>query len=86
MALDLIKCGICGDAAVIAMGHRPVCEACRGLEHELYIRVRTLVRENHDVRYTISDAADILKIEESKIKHLVDSGFFKLTMRGITLS
>ena len=86
MALDLVKCGMCGEAVVIARGQRSVCESCRESEHELYSTVRTLIRENLDVRFTMRDAAEILKVEESKIKHLVDSGFIKLTIRGIQIS
>ena len=86
MSLDLVKCGMCGEAVVIATGHRHVCETCREPEHELYARVRSLIRENIYTRYTIQDAAGILEVDEKKIKHLVDSGFIKLTIRGIQLS
>ena len=85
MSLDLVKCGICDEAVVITAGHRHLCEGCRGAEHELYSRVRALVLENIYTKYTIQDAADVLKVEERQIKHLVDSGFIKLTMRGIQL-
>ena len=85
MLLDLIKCGMCGEAAVVSKGHRHICDACRGPEHELYSKVRTLIHENLDARYTIRDVADILSVDENKIKHLVDSGFFKLTTRGIQI-
>ena len=85
MPLDLIKCGMCGEAAVIAKGHRRVCDTCRGPEHDLYTKVRTLIQENPGKRYTIRDASELLDVEESKILHLVDSGFFKLSTKGIQL-
>ena len=86
MILDLVKCGMCGAAVVINEGRRHVCDICRIPEHELYTRIRTLILENPRTAYTIRDAADILEVDESKIQHLVRSGFFKLTMRGIQLS
>ena len=85
MSLDLVKCGMCGKAAVVAAGHRSICDACRIEEQELYRRVRILIHENLDTRYTINDVADILKLDEKKIHHLVESGFFTLTTRGIQL-
>ena len=86
MLLDLVKCGMCGEAAVVSAGYRHVCEVCREPEHKLYTSVKTLVLGNPDVGYTIQDAAEILGVKESKIHHLVNSGFFKLTMRGIQIS
>ena len=84
--LDLVKCGMCGEAAVIAKGHRRVCDTCRKPEHDLYAAVRTLIQDSSGRRYTIRDVSDVLEVEESKVKHLVDSGFFKLTAQGIRLS
>ena len=84
--MDLVKCGMCDEAVVIAKGQRHLCDACREVEHELYTRVRTLIRENIYTRYTIRDAADVLNVDERRIKHLVDSGFIKLTLKGIQLS
>ena len=86
MRLDLVRCGMCGEAAVITMGRRRVCDTCREPEHELYTRIRTLILENLNTRYTIRDVSDILDVSERKIIHLVDSGFFILTMRGIQIS
>ena len=86
VSLDLVKCGMCGKAAVVAAGHRHVCEVCREEEHKLYSRVRALVHESPDVGYTIWEVSEILSVDESKIHHLVDSGFFTLTIRGIQIS
>ena len=84
--LNLVKCGMCGTAAVVSSGYRHICDRCREPEHKLYRNVKTLILENLDTGYTIQDAAEILKVEESKIQHLVNSGFFKLTMRGMQVS
>jgi len=83
VALELIKCGMCGKAAVVPTGHRHVCEACREEEQKLYARVRSLVREYEGASLTIPDVADMLKVDEKKITHLVDSGYFKLVVTGI---
>ena len=82
-ALDLVKCGICGKATVVGMGQRHVCAVCRDEERRLYARVRTLLREQVGVSLTIQDVAAMLKVEEKKITHLVDSGYFRLVMRQI---
>jgi hypothetical protein len=82
-ALDLVKCGMCGKATVVGMGQRHVCTSCREEEQKLYARVRTLLREYMGVSLTIQDVASMLKVEEKKITHLVDSGYFKLVMRQI---
>jgi hypothetical protein len=82
-ALDLVKCGMCGRATVIGMGQRHVCAACREAEQKLYARVRTLLREQMETSLTIQDVASMLNVEEKKITHLVDSGYFKLVMRQI---
>ena len=86
VSLDLVKCGMCGKATVVAAGQRCVCEVCREEEHKLYTRVRTLIVENPDVGYTIQEVVGMLNVNERKIHHLVDSGFFKLTIRGIQIS
>ena len=85
MSLDLVKCGMCGNAVVIDEGRRHICDMCRGEEHGLYSKIRTLIHENLDTRFTIKDIADILHVDEKKIQHLVESGFFTLTTRGIQL-
>ena len=84
--LNLVECGMCGKAAVVDEGHRHICDVCRGEEHELYSKIRTLIHENLGTRFTINDVADILKADEKKIYHLVESGFFTMTTRGIQLS
>ena len=83
MSLELVKCGMCGKATVVGEGHKHVCDACRDDEHKLYSRVRALIREYNGSRLTIQDVAEILKVDEKKISHLVDSGYFKLVMREI---
>jgi hypothetical protein len=83
VALDLVKCGMCGKAVVVGAGRRHVCEACREEEQKLYARVRTLIRESERSDLTVQDVAAILKVDEKKVTHLVDSGFFKLVMKKI---
>jgi hypothetical protein len=83
VALDLVKCGMCGKATVVGAGQRHVCESCREEEQKLYTRVRALIREYDRSELTVQDVAAILKIDEKKITHLVDSGFFKLVMKKI---
>jgi hypothetical protein len=83
VSLNLVKCGMCGKATVVQAGHRSVCEACRVEEQKLYARVRTLLREYDGSKLTIQDVAEMLKEDEKKITHLVDSGYFKLVMSGI---
>jgi hypothetical protein len=83
MPLELVKCGMCGKAIVVGAGQRHVCEVCRDEEQRLYRRVRMLVRENSEKRFTIQDVAEMLEEDEKKITHLVDSGYFRLVMSGI---
>ena len=85
MSLDLVKCGMCGKAAVVGEGRRHVCDSCRAEELNLYSKVRTFVQGNPDTEFTIKNVADILKVDERKIHHLVESGYFKLTMRKLQL-
>jgi hypothetical protein len=81
--LELVKCGICGKAAVIERGGRHVCPACLDEEHRLYTSVRTLLRDYEESLLTIKDVAEMLEVDERKITHLVDSGYFKLALRGL---
>ena len=85
MALDLVKCKMCGKAAVITAGMRPVCESCRQKEQELYVLVRGVLRDHIDKKLTIQDVAEILEVDEKKIMHLVDSGYIQLKMRNVEL-
>jgi hypothetical protein len=85
VALDLVKCKMCGKAAVITSGMRPVCDGCRQKEQELYVSVRGVLRDHIDKKLTIQDVAEILEITEKSIMHLVDSGYFQLKMRNLEL-
>ena len=85
MSLDLVKCGMCGKAVVVANGQRHICEVCRDEEQQLYTRIRLILREYPGARYTIKEIADMIKVDERKIHHLVDNGYFKLTLQGIRL-
>jgi hypothetical protein len=83
MPLELVKCGICGKAAVVGAGQRHVCDACREEEQELYRRVRSFIREYPEAGNTVQGIAHALKVDEKKITHLVDSGYFRLVMRTV---
>jgi len=85
VGFDLVKCGMCGKAAVIVEGHRHVCEGCRDGERVLYDLVKTFIIENPSSNHTMQKIAASLKVKESQVKHLIDSGFFKLTLTGIQL-
>ena len=83
MSLDLVKCGMCGKATVVAVGHRHLCDECRDQELKLYRKVRSLVLGDPAAGFTIQEVAGILMEDEKKIHHLVDSGYFKLTAQGM---
>jgi hypothetical protein len=85
MPLDLVKCGICGKAVVIERGTKQICPSCRDEEHGLYRKVRSLITECANRRYTISEVASELNVEEKKITHLVDSGYFQLVRTHVLL-
>jgi hypothetical protein len=85
VALDLVKCKMCGKATVVALGMRPVCDSCRQKEQELCALVREVLRDHGDERLTIRDVSDILEIDEKEIMHLVDSGYFQLKMKSLQL-
>jgi hypothetical protein len=74
---------MCGKATVVEQGERCVCSVCLEEERILYVRVRTLLRDNEESRLTIKDVAEMLEIDERKITHLVDSGYFKLALHGL---
>ena len=76
---------MCGKATVVNKGSRLVCDACRDEERELYVRVRTLLRQYHGTSLTIKDVADMLKTDEKKITHLVNSGYFQLVMANLRM-
>jgi hypothetical protein len=86
VALDLVKCKMCGKATVIVSGVRPLCDACRKKERELYARVRAVLRDHLYERLTIQDVSAILEVDEKKIMHLVDSGYFQLKMQNLQLN
>jgi hypothetical protein len=73
---------MCGKAAVVESGGRHVCPVCLEEEHRLYADVRTLLRDYEGSGLTIKDVAEMLGIDERKITHLVESGYFKLALRG----
>ena len=78
MKFDIAKCGMCGNAFVGLMGARNVCNNCRDEEQKLYHKLRTLIRDNPDKRFSIQEAAQLLRVDEKKIAHLVDSGLVQL--------
>jgi hypothetical protein len=78
MSLELVRCGICEKATVVRRGERHVCPECLEEEQKLYTKVRNLLRDHHWGGLTIKDVAERIAVEERKITHLVDSGYFKL--------
>jgi hypothetical protein len=85
VALDLVKCKMCGKATVVTLGMRSVCDSCRQKEQELCVLVREVLRDHLEERLTIQDVAEILDVDEKKIMHLVDSGYFQLKMKNLQL-
>jgi predicted RNA-binding Zn-ribbon protein involved in translation (DUF1610 family) len=85
MPLDLVKCGICGKAVVIERGAEQICPNCRNDEKRLYRAVRALLTEYPDRRFTIQDVASELKVDDKKITHLVESGYFQLVRSHVLL-
>lgn len=85
MSLDLVKCGMCGKAIVVGKGRRHVCDACREEEQALYLRVRRFLRDYSYDGLTISEVSSMMNLDERKITHLVDGGYFKLVMNKIQL-
>ena len=83
MSLELVKCGMCGKATVIERGERHICPLCLDEEHRLYSRVRTLLRDYEGSGLSIKDVSDMLEVDEHKVTHLVDSGYFELALRGL---
>jgi hypothetical protein len=78
-----MKCGMCGNAMVAEAGARPVCDSCKEEERNLYGRVRSLLRDYEGSSLTIQDVSEMMKVDEKKIAHLVDSGYFQLVMRRL---
>lgn len=78
MKFDLAKCGMCGKAFVGVMGARNVCNDCRDEEQKLYHRLRTLIRDNPDRKFSLQEAAQLLRVEEKQIAHLVDNGLVQV--------
>jgi hypothetical protein len=76
---------MCGKATVVPSGGREICAACREEEQQLYISARTLIRERVHGSLTIQDVAEILRVDERKISHLVKSGYFQLVKKSLQL-
>ncbi|MDR1472365.1 MAG: hypothetical protein LBS75_07565 [Synergistaceae bacterium] len=85
MPLDLVKCVICGKAVVIERGTNEICPLCRSEEQRLYREVRSLILESAGKRYTISEVASELNVDEKKITHLVEIGYFQLVRSHVLL-
>ncbi|MDR3164639.1 MAG: hypothetical protein LBU13_03590 [Synergistaceae bacterium] len=81
--LELVKCGMCGKAIVVEQGERHICSMCVDEEHRLYTSVRALLRDYERSGLSIRDVAEILKVDEYKVTHLVESGYFVLALRGL---
>jgi membrane protease subunit (stomatin/prohibitin family) len=80
-SLELVKCGMCEKATVVERGGRHVCPECLKEERRLYSIVRKLARDHEGSGLTVRDVAEMLGVDERKITHLVDSGYFKLTLQ-----
>lgn len=78
MTLDLGRCLLCGQAVVYEAGKSPICPECARKQDELYARIRSLLRDYHDCRMSISDVAEFLNVDERDVRFLVESGRFYL--------
>lgn len=82
--LEINKCGMCGKAFVGREGYRGVCEDCREEEQDLYDRLRSLLRDNDERRFSVEEAARILRTDEHKVRYLVKKGLVQLVPNDIS--
>lgn len=78
MKLDLGKCELCEKAVVYEVGNSPICPECQTKQNELYMKIRSLLRDYPDRRMSISDVAEILNVDEREVRHLRENGRFWL--------
>jgi AcrR family transcriptional regulator len=52
-------------------------------ERRIYAAVRALLLDYGGSGLTLKDVAEMLHVEERKITHLVNSGYFNLSMRRL---
>lgn len=79
MKLDLGKCELCDKAVVHEVGKSSICPECMVKQNELYVKIRSLLRDYPDRRMTITDVAEILAVDEREVRHLLGSGLFSLS-------
>lgn len=78
MTLDIATCPLCDKAVVYEIGKKPICPECLVEVNDIYNKVRTLLRDYPEKRFGTNDVAKILKVDEKKIKYLLENGMFQL--------
>ncbi len=78
MTLDLGRCELCDKAIVYEVGKKPVCPECSEKQNELYMKIRSLLRDYPDRRMSVSDVAEILGADEREVRYLLEDGRFNL--------
>lgn len=78
MTLDLGRCALCDKAIVYEVGKKPICPECTQKQNELYMRIRSLLRDYPDRGMSICDVAEILDVDEREVSFLLEDGRFRL--------
>lgn len=82
--LDLAKCMICDRAVVYEVGKKPICRTCAVKKNQAYQKIRSLLRDFPEQRFSVDDVSKTLNIDEKMINSLLEDGMFQL-VRGVML-
>ena len=72
----MTKCDGCFER--VEVGKKPICPECSAKQNELYMKIRSLLRDYPDRRMSVSDVAEILGADEREVRYLLEDGRFRL--------
>lgn len=81
MTAELRNCRVCS-RAYVHLGGRQVCGACRDELDLLFVEVRDFLRDHPHFTPNIPELAQIMDVEENKIKALKDEGRLQVVGPG----
>ena len=74
MSLNIKKCVLCGKAVVCNEHEDAMCHDCAPNLMKTYERAREFLRENSEKGYSMSQMAEMLRVDVQEIQALVEAG------------
>ena len=65
------------------VGKKPVCKICAAKKKDAYQKIRTLLRDFPEQRFSVDDVSKTLYIDEKIINSLLEEGMFQLVRGGM---